>query len=284
LTAIVNTLGLEENQPIEHRILSGVIENAQKRVEGKNFSIRKNVLQYDDVMNQQRELIYKQRREVLEGKNLKDYYRKMLEKIVENIITTFCGESQLPDYWDWDSMIAYAESIFLPKGYLDDYRKDLEQVSVDELKEKMIDIAWLRYLEKEQEFTEDIMRQAEREILLRVVDNKWMDHIDAMDQLRYGIGLRAYGQRDPVIEYKFEGFAMFEEMIKSIQEDAFKIILHAQIQKNRNILKREVAVEPVAAIHGDAPRKPKVASKDRVGRNEPCPCGSGKKYKKCCGM
>jgi preprotein translocase subunit SecA len=279
LTGVVNALGLEDDQPIEHRMLSNAIENAQKKIEGKNFDIRKNVLQYDDVMNKQREVIYGQRKQVLDGESLKDYYSKMLEGFVDSIITMFCADSPHPDYWDWEGMISYCEGVFVPQGALSVSKAEMERITKEDLKEKLLEIATQMYEEKEQEFGSDIMRDVERIVLLRVVDQKWMDHIDAMDQLRYGIGLRAYGQRDPVIEYKFEGFEMFEEMIKNIQEDAIKMIMHSHPQ---NSIQREKVAEPINASHGSEPSKP-VVKNDRVGRNDACPCGSGKKYKKCCG-
>lgn len=279
LTGVVNALGLEDDQPIEHRMLSNAIENAQKKVEGKNFDIRKHVLQYDDVMNKQREVIYGQRKQVLNGENLKDSYVKMIEGMVDYIISTYCNESPHPDYWDWEGMIGYSEGVFVPQGALSISRDEMEKITKDDLKEKLIELATEMYELKEQEFGSEIMREVERIVLLRVVDQKWMDHIDAMDQLRYGIGLRAYGQRDPVIEYKFEGFEMFEEMIKNIQEDSIKLIMHSHPQ---NTMQREKVAEPVNASHGDGPSKP-VVKNDKVGRNDACPCGSGKKYKKCCG-
>jgi len=282
LTGIVNALGLEEDQPIEHKMLSNAIENAQKRVEGKNFDIRKHVLQYDDVMNKQREIIYAQRRSVLNGENLKDYFIKMIESIVSRIVDTYCSESPHPDFWDWEGMIRYAENIFLPSEALKISKEEMESLTKDDLKQKMISIVMQQYEAREEELGFELMREFERVVLLRVVDEKWMDHIDAMDQLRYGIGLRAYGQRDPVVEYKFEGFEMFEEMIRSIQEDSIKLILRAKIDR-QHTMQREKVAEPVNASHGDGPKKPVLRSSDKVGRNDPCPCGSGKKYKKCCG-
>jgi len=286
LTGIVNALGLEDDQPIEHKMLSNAIEGAQKRVEGKNFDIRKHVLQYDDVMNKQREVIYGERRRVLDGENLKDYFVKMIKGMIDNIVELFCHDSQYPDYWDWEGMEAYLMNIFLPQGAMDEIKKDMENLTKDNLKEQLQDIALKLYDEKEEELGSELMREVERVVLLRVVDEKWMDHIDAMDQLRYGIGMRAYGQRDPVVEYKFEGFEMFEEMIKSIQQDAVKLVLRAKINKDR-APQREKVAEPLNASHGgqsgDVSKKPTSRSNDKVGRNDPCPCGSGKKYKKCCG-
>ncbi len=281
LTRVVETLGLDEDQAIEHKMLSNAIENAQKRVEGRNFDIRKHVLQYDDVLNKQREVIYEQRRRVLEGENLRDYFLKMLESLVDNVIEVYCSESPHPDFWDWDGIAAYAEGIFLPKGTLNGIKADMENLTKDVLKERMYAIAKKRYEEKEAEIGTEVMRELERVVLLKVVDQKWMDHIDAMDQLRQGIGLRAYGNRDPVVEYKFEGAEMFDEMIKNIKEDALRIILNTHIDRDR-MPQREKVAEPISARHGDEPRKP-ITKGVKVGRNDPCPCGSGKKYKYCCG-
>jgi len=281
LQGIVNALGLEEDQPIEHRMLSNAIENAQKRVEGRNFGIRKNVLQFDDVMNKQREIIYGQRRNVLDGENLRESLAKMIEGIAEYIADLYCKESPHAENWDWEGIKSYAENTLVPAGGFN--LSDDEKYSLvrEDLKELLIKIGTERYNAKEAEIGTELMRELERVVLLRVVDQKWMDHIDAMDQLRHGIGMRAYGQRDPVVEYKFEGFQMFEEMIRSIQEDVVKIILNSHIDEE-HAPQREKVAEPVMASHGDQPKKPVVKS-DKVGRNESCPCGSGKKYKMCCG-
>jgi preprotein translocase subunit SecA len=281
LSGIVNALGLEDDQPIEHRMLSNAIENAQSRVEGKNFDIRKHVLQYDDVMNKQREVIYQQRKKVLDGENLREYYIKMLESIVDNIISIYCAEQSYAEYWDWKGITGYAKSVFIDISNLNITDEDKERITREELKERLREMAVKLYEAKEQEIGQELMRELERVVLLKVVDEKWMDHIDAMDQLRYGIGLRAYGQRDPVVEYKFEGFEMFEEMIRNIQQDSVKILLSSRIDPKRE-LKREKVAEPVDATHGEGPKQP-VVKGQKVGRNDPCPCGSGKKYKKCCG-
>jgi len=282
LTSIVNALGLEDDQPIEHKMLSNAIENAQKKVEGRNFDVRKRVLQYDDVMNKQREVIYAQRKTVLNGDNLRDYFLKMFESVIDGMIQTYCAEEEYAENWDWDSMIAYLESVFLPQGALQLSEEEKASFDKVDLKEKLMDIVHKIYEYKEKDLGTELMRELERVVLLKVVDEKWMDHIDAMDQLKHGIGLRAYGQRDPVIEYKFEGFQMFEEMIKSIQEDSIRLLVRSRIDKE-HAPQREKVAEPVNASHGDdGPKKP-VTNKDKVGRNDPCPCGSGKKYKVCCG-
>ena len=282
LTSIVNALGLEDDQPIEHRMLSNAIENAQKKVEGRNFDVRKRVLQYDDVMNKQREVIYAQRKTVLNGDNLRDYFIKMFESIIDGVIATYCAENQYAENWDWESMTGYLESVFLPQGALQVAVEDRPSYEKEDLKEELMDIVNKIYEYKENDLGTDLMRELERVVLLKIVDEKWMDHIDAMDQLKHGIGLRAYGQRDPVIEYKFEGFQMFEEMIKSIQEDSIRLLVRSRIDRE-HAPQREKVAEPVNASHGDNEPKKPVTNKDRVGRNDPCPCGSGKKYKVCCG-
>ncbi len=284
LMAVVNTLGLEDDQPIEHRMLSNAIENAQRRVEGKNFDIRKRVLQYDDVMNKQREIIYAQRKQVLDGENLKDSFLKMIDTTAESIVAAFCSETPHPDLWDWEGIKAQVMTILPNTDILDISREELEDYTREDLKEALVNEMTRLYEAKEAEVGPEMMRELERIVLLRVVDEKWMDHIDAMDQLRYGVGMRAYGQRDPVVEYKFEGFAMFEEMISSIQRDSVKLLLRMKVNREQGTPKREKVAEPVTASHGDSgPKKPTTRSTEKVGRNDPCPCGSGKKYKKCCG-
>ena len=282
LTNIVNALGLEDDQPIEHRMLTNAIENAQKKVEGRNFDVRKRVLQYDDVMNKQREVIYAQRKTVLNGENIKESFVKMFESIIDSVIAAYCAENQYADMWDWDGMTTYLNNIFLPTGALQISDQERQSFDKEDLKERLMDIVNKIYEFKEADIGAELMRELERVVLLRVVDEKWMDHIDAMDQLKHGIGLRAYGQRDPVIEYKFEGFQMFEEMIKTIQEDSVKLLVRSRIDRE-HAPQREKVAEPVTASHGDDEPKKPVTNKDRVGRNDLCPCGSGKKYKKCCG-
>ena len=281
LTKIVEALGLEEDQPIEHKMLTNAIESAQKKVEGRNFDVRKRVLQYDDVMNTQREIIYSQRKTVLNGENLKSSFEKMFEGIIDDVIANYCSENEYADMWDMEAITSYLESVFLPKGALDIGKEELQSFDKDDLKEKLMEIVQKIYEFKEADIGPDLMRELERVVLLRIVDEKWMDHIDAMDQLKNGIGLRAYGQRDPVVEYKFEGLNMFEEMIKSIQEDSIRLLVRSRIDRE-HAPQREKVAEPVNASHGDEPKKP-VTNGNRVGRNDQCPCGSGKKYKKCCG-
>jgi len=284
LTGMVNMLGLEDDQPIEHRMLSNAIENAQRKIEGINFNRRKNVLQYDDVMNQQREVIYKERYKVLNGENLKDNFLKMLEGIADYLVNLYCKESPYPENWEWEALKSYAETTILPKDSFryEDYNN--ETMTPEELKKALYEMAVQNYNSREEEFGSDIMRGLERRILLKNVDEKWMDHIDAMDQLKHGIGLRAYGQRDPVVEFRMESFDMFDEMIRSIQHDSVKELLRGR--KENLVVQRTQVARPVAASHGgdgETGKKPKKREVEKVGRNDPCPCGSGKKYKKCCG-
>ncbi len=285
LTKVVEVLGLEDDQPIEHKMLSNAIESAQRKVEGKNFDIRKQVLQYDDVMNTQRGIIYDQRKKVLGGENLKDYFTNMISGLIDSIISNFCSQGPYPDVWDLEGLERNAEEIFLEPGQFVITEDEMQTITQEDLKEKLLGMALEKYEAKEAQFGEELMREIERVVLLRVVDEKWMDHIDAMDQLRYGIGLRAYGQRDPVVEYKFEGFSMFEAMIATIQEDSVQLLLKSQIEADK-APQREKVMEPVSeGMGGDdgTPKKPVTRSSDKVGRNDLCPCGSGKKYKKCCG-
>jgi len=279
LTNIVSALRLPEDVPIEHRLLSNAIESAQKKVEGNNFNIRKHVLQYDDVMNKQREVIYKQRKQVLDGANMKEIYMNMLNNTIERLIGIYCLEEDNSQKWDWISIHSTINSLlnYGEKIVFDEEKRNYN--SHDAFIEEIKEIAKSKYEEKEKEVSEKVMRDAERIVLLRTVDSKWMDHIDAMDQLRQGIGLRAYGQRDPVVEYKFEGFNMFEEMNFNIQQDAIKMIMSLKVD-NKEPLKQRSTPIITNNLKGSSIRK---SSSVKVGRNAPCPCGSGKKYKHCCG-
>ena len=280
IKGIVESLGMPDNEPLEHGLLSRSIETAQKKVEGRNFSIRKHVLQYDDVMNKQREVIYGQRRKVLEGENLKDHILSMVENIVSSAIDIYTADSKYPEEWDLVGLEDYLVNIFLPKGAM--VIEDIESLTKEKLKTLIMEIAVKGYEAKEKELGEETIRDLERIILLRVVDTRWMDHIDAMEQLRQGIGLRALGNEDPVRAYQMEGFDMFEEMIKSIQDETVKHIYHVQPAEK---IERERVAEVTGTSHGGEEQKPKTVVKgEKIGRNDPCPCGSGKKYKKCCGQ
>lgn len=279
IIGIMENASMPDDEPLEHNLLTKSIERAQKKVEGNNFAIRKHVLQYDDVMNKQREVIYGERRKVLEGENLRDHIVSMIKRIIEDAIAMYSQGSNYPEEWDLEGLEVYLGSVFLPKGYLT--LEKVKKYSDEELKEELVKLAEELYRNKEAEIGEERFREIERVILLQVVDNKWMDHIDAMDQLRQGIGLRAYGQEDPVRAYQVEGFDMFEEMIKNIQIDTVRFLYHVEMPDK--IERKRVAKVAGTNQNGeDVKQKPIVKGK-KIGRNDPCPCGSGLKYKKCCG-
>ncbi|WP_416198607.1 MAG: preprotein translocase subunit SecA [Sporanaerobacter sp.] len=279
IQVIADSLKLPDDEPLEHKFLNKAIENAQMKVEGNNFAIRKHVLQYDDVMNKQREVIYGERRKVLEGENLREYIISMTKTIIDGAIDMYSQGNKFPEEWDLEGLENYLGNIFLPKGFLT--IEKVQKLSAEELKDELYKLAEELYKKKEEGIGEERFREIERIVLLQVVDNKWMDHIDAMDQLRQGIGLRAYGQEDPVRAYQMEGFDMFEEMIKSIQEDTVRFLYHVEMPDKME-RKRVANVMGTNQEGEDAKQKPIVKGK-KVGRNDPCPCGSGKKYKKCCG-
>lgn len=274
---VVESIGMEEDMTIEHSLLSKSIENAQKRVEGRNFDIRKHVLQYDNVMNKQREVIYSQRRQVLLGEDIREYIMEMIAEVIGDAVATYTVGSEFAEEWDIKGLMEYLHTIFLPKNTIN--REDLLKLSREELTELIMDRAVKIYENKESQVDVQAMREVERVALLRSVDTKWIDHIDAMDQLREGISLRAYGQKDPVQAYQMEGYDMFLELIRNIKEDTIRFIYNVNIS---NMPKREKVAEPVVTNQEGSVRKP-VVKEEKTGRNDPCPCGSGKKYKKCCG-
>ncbi len=282
INRVMETLGMDENDAIESKMLSNTIETAQQRVEGRNFDIRRHVLQYDDVNNQQREMIYEQRDRVLGGEDMRSFIIKMINDTLEGIVARYSAVSDIPEEWDFDSLKEHMTAVF---GELDDETfnyggHEIDHMTKESLKEHLSEYVTEKYESKEAEFGE-AMRDVERVILLRVVDQKWMDHIDNMEQLRQGINLRAYAQRDPVIEYKFEAMDMFDEMIASLKEDTVKYLFHAVPQSK---IERTQVAKPVAENHGSdgTVQKKPVRHVTKIGRNDPCPCGSGKKYKNCC--
>lgn len=281
MTGIVNALGLGDDEAIEHKMLSGAIENAQKKVEGNNFQIRSHVLQYDDVMNVQRETIYKQRQQVLNGEDVTDAIKNMIKEFVDSTVDSYTGSEDYPDNWNLSGLIEYVEQIFVPRGALSFTKDDLQSLTKDDLKEMLLDIAEKRYEEKRAEFGDDMMKEIQRIILLKVVDSKWMDHIDNMEQLRQGIGLRAYAQTDPVIAYKNEGYAMYEEMLGAIGEDVIKMLFNVHLETR--IEPKQENVPTTTNRDENGVGKTITRKGEKVGRNDPCPCGSGLKYKKCCG-
>lgn len=290
ITRVYNTLGADENMPIQSRMISKAVENAQKKVEGRNFSIRKNVLKYDDVMNVQREIIYKQRREVLDGKDLHENIVNMITTIAEETVSTYI-EGEDGKTVNAESLNTEISNIFGidMAEFINAHEKDSNAI-VEELEKQAIE----KYQAKEEEITSEKMRELERVVMLKVVDEKWMNHIDSMDELKNGIGLRAYGQQDPVVKYRTEGMDMFEEMVANIKLDVVKILMN--IRKQNGDVKRQeaakitgAALEAINSVDGgkkiNTPEYSQTVVNEgpKIGRNDPCPCGSGKKYKNCCG-
>lgn len=281
MKSMMDRFGLEEDQPIESKMVSRAVESAQKRVEGNNFDARKQLLAYDDVMRQQRDIIYEQRKEVLESDSLREIIEGMIRSTVERNVHAYTQDED-DENWDLEALAEFLQANVLNQ----------DEVSVDDLKGKEPEeiIEWViektqeKYDAREEELTEDQMREFEKVILLRTVDSKWMDHIDQMDQLRQGIHLRAYGQNDPLQEYQMEGFSMFEEMIASIEQEVAKYAMKAQIRENLQRQAVATGTEAIAGGRQDQKKKRQpIVKKKEVGRNEPCPCGSGKKYKHCHG-
>ena len=282
MKAMMDRLGMDDDQPIESKLVTKAVESAQKRVEGNNFDARKTLLQYDDVLRQQRDVIYKQRYDVLDAENLREVVERMIRSTVERNIDAHMPKDALPEEWDYKGIITYVEGNLLDEGNLT--LADINGKEPEEVVDIILERVKVDYDEKEAELSPEQMREFEKVIVLRSVDSKWMDHIDAMDQLRQGIHLRAYGQIDPLREYQMEGFAMFEAMIASIEEDVAKYIMKAQIRSNleRQKVAEGQAVKPESSSEGETKKKPYVKRQD-INRNDPCPCGSGKKYKHCHG-
>lgn len=275
ISSVVEKIGLEEDMPIEHKMLTKSIEGAQKKVEGRNFGIRKHVLQYDDVMNKQREIIYAERRRVLEGENLQEQIENMIHSLIEEGVMSY---SQ--DGFDAERFVEYMYNLFMPRGSIE--VSDIENLKTEQVIEKVFEIAMKIYNGKEERIGSDRMREVERVVLLQAVDSHWIDHIDAMDQLRQGIGLRAIGQQDPVIAYTDEGFNMFNEMNAHIKEDTIKYLFNITIEEPVE-RKQVIDVDHLSSNVDEDANSKTVRKEDTTGRNEDCPCGSGKKYKKCCG-
>ncbi|MEG0129385.1 preprotein translocase subunit SecA [Clostridium sp.] len=276
---VTEKLGLADDEPIESKMVSNAIEQAQKRVEGNNFDVRKNVLQYDNVMNKQRQIIYGQRSQVLEGENFKEHITEMIRGVVDAAVDAHLPANVNEDQWDYEGLIKYLSDV----AYIDSLMdvEEAKKLSRSELTTVINDKMDEIYAAKEEEIGENI-REIERVVLLRVVDTKWMDHIDAMDKLKQGIGLRAYRQKDPAVEYRFEGMNMFEEMIFAIKEDTVRYLYRVQAEKK---IERERVAEPTGASHGSgepAKKEPRKVA-EKAGRNDACSCGSGKKFKNCCG-
>ncbi len=281
MKAMMDRFNMDDSQPIESKMVSKAVESSQKRVEGNNFDARKNVLSYDDVLREQREVIYKQRQDVLNSDNLYDIIIAMIEEVVNDAVDTHTQDED-SNAWDLDSLIEYVHANLVESNYLT--KASIENKEPEEMKQFIMDKVNQKYQAKEADLGSEQMREFEKVILLRTVDTKWMDHIDSMDQLRQGIHLRAYGQNDPLGEYQMEGFAMFEAMIQSISEEVARYVMKAQVREN---LEREEVAKNATAVTGDQSKKQKKRTPfvkgETVGRNDPCPCGSGKKYKHCHG-
>ena len=279
LISMFNTLGIPENQEIEHKMLTNAIESAQKKIESNNFGIRKNLLEYDQVMNEQREIIYKERRQVLDGESMRDAIYKMITDITESKVDMVIGDDT--DYDDWD--LEELNSLLLPIIPLAPVKRGrINKPKKNALKQQLKEEAVKLYEAKEAEFPEpEAIRELERVILLKVIDRKWMDHIDDMEQLRQGAGLQAYGQRDPLVEYKMNGYEMFDEMTENIKEDTVRALLHVRVEQN---VEREQVAKVTGTNKDESAVKAPVKRMDaKIYPNDPCPCGSGKKYKQCCG-
>ena len=315
ITKVYNTLGADENMPIQSKMLSKAVENAQKKVEGRNFTIRKNVLQYDDVMNTQREIIYKQRREVLDGENLKSSIEKIIDTVANKLVSAYTTENGInKEPFMQDVVTTFGITILNSLGMEDNNNLEQNQsgtteekasstkanktskmsIKPEEVTKELTEKAHQKYAQKEQEFGENVLRELERVVMLKIVDERWMDHIDAMDELKDGIGLRAYGQKDPVVQYRIEGFDMFDQMIEDIQLNVVKVLMNARKREGAPTRHESVKITGEGfentnmQLNSSAPKQEKthtpiVNTEPKVGRNDPCPCGSGKKYKNCCG-
>lgn len=284
---IMDHLEMDEDEPIENKIVTSSIENAQKKVEERNFNIRKMVLEYDDVMNQQREVIYKERRKVLDQEDLRSTVMEFTHKIVDRAMTMYCPPEAYSEDWDLKNMVRYCEEFFAPYGELkEEHLADMSREEIGEYLHKLADDI---YASREEEISPEIMRELENLVMLKVVDNHWMEHLDAMDMLREGVGLRAYGQKDPLVEYKFEAFDMFEAMIEAIEDDVVKYMYRVNVVSQPMMemddpLENATMNNPtVDTPEEEAVKQPVVNNGPEIGRNDPCPCGSGKKYKNCCG-
>ena len=281
IQGIIDKLGLEETEAIESKMVTKAIENAQKKVEGNNFDIRKNLLGYDDVMNLQREVIYRQRTEVLEGKNLKEQIEGMIQEVISDAVNSHLSGDVQDIEAEIKTLLQYLEEICLPHGIVT--VQELADLSNEQIKDKLTETVMNIYKGKELEFGEEQLREIERVVLLRVVDQKWMAHIDNMDHLKQGMGLRAYKQQDPIQAYQMEGSAMFEEMIEGIKLETVKFLFHVRVERP---VERDKVAEETSASHGEddkSLKKEPVRNDHKFGRNDLCPCGSGKKYKNCCG-
>ena len=277
---LFEAMGVPEGEQIEHKMLSNAIEKAQMKIEGNNFGIREQLLKFDEVNNEQREVIYAERRKVLDGDNMRDLVLKMITDIVENAVDMSVSDEDTAEKWDLTEL----NNLLLPiiplksVALTDEQKKSMKK---NELKHTLKEAAIKLYETKEAEFPEpEQIREIERVVLLKVIDNKWMSHLDDMDALREGIGLQAYGQRDPVVEYKMQGYELYEAMMAAIQEETVRILFHIRVEQK---IERESAARVTGTNKDATPVAPKKREEQKIYPNDPCPCGSGKKYKQCCG-
>ena len=276
---MVDMLGLEEDQPIEAKMLTKSIENAQKNLESRNFDSRKHVLQYDEVMNEQRKIIYKQRQMVLDGEDISNVIKNMMESIIDTALDEYIGISEIPEDWNIHAIKEFANTYLKAEDAFDISDEDMETITKADVKDDLMKIANERYAQQEEIFG-DNMREIERVMMLRVVDTLWMDHLDEMEHVKREIGLRAYGQHDPAVEYRNVGSELYEDMLDSIKRDTVRYVLSVQ---PRAQIKREQVAKPIDTGSDGSLKNTGFRAKIVPGRNDPCPCGSGKKYKQCCG-
>lgn len=278
ITNMMEALNVDENTPIQSKMLTNVIESSQKKIEGRNFNIRKNVLNYDDVMNTQREIIYGQRQKVLNGEDIHEYILTMIHDFVDNCVNMYLFDDEIHDDWNLEGLKDHLAGIITVEDDFKYNAQELDEITKEDITKMLNERAESIYKKRETDLGKELLREIERVVLLKVVDSKWMAHIDDMDELKKGIGLRSYGQKNPVVEYRMEGFDMFDAMIDAIREDTVRMLFTIKVQKAEPAPKREQVLKPDAGSSQSITRKSK-----KVGPNEPCPCGSGKKYKKCCG-
>ena len=277
VTQMMDSLKVDEDMPIQSRLLTGIIESSQKKLEGRNFNIRKSVLNYDDVMNTQREIIYGQRQQVLNGDDIHENIINMINQFIENAVNQYLLDDEVHDDWNLAGLKDYLMGLITADSDFNYTPDELEEISKADIIKQLTERADKIYEKREQEIGKEQLREVERVVLLKVVDEKWMAHIDDMEQLKRGIGLRSYGQKNPVVEYRMEGFEMFDAMVDSIREDTVRMLFTIQVRQQ--VPKRQQVLKASTSNRGFTAR----TRGKKIGPNDPCPCGSGKKYKKCCG-
>ena len=278
VTGIMDALKVDENTPIQSKMLSNIIESSQKKIEGRNFNIRKNVLNYDDVMNTQREIIYSQRQKVLDGEDVHDYIVNMINQYVVDSVDAYLLDDDIKDDWNLSGLREHLMGILTTEDDFNYTVQELDDVNKEDIVKQLTERADALYAKREEDLGTELLHEVERVCLLKVVDTKWMAHIDDMEELKKGIGLRSYGQKNPVVEYRVEGMDMFDDMVASIREDTVRMLFTIQVRKNEEAPEREDVYKENKVHHNMTIRR-----KEKIGRNAPCPCGSGKKYKNCCG-